>query len=273
MNERVALVTGASSGIGKVTALRLAAQGYYVFGAARHTEPIEAVKVAGLESLELDVTSSDSIKSALETVMAHSGRLDVLVNNAGYGAYGAVEEMSLDDARKQFDVNVFGLANLTQHVLPTMRQQRSGYIVNVSSVAGRMGVPMMGWYSASKHALEAYSDALRLEVKPFGIKVVVIQPGYIKTNFQDNAAQVSEGKEQLDAYRGLNTAFRDFQRGNNDSGADPYAVASVIEKAITSDNPSARYAAPFSAKSYLLGKRLLGDRVLDSFMSRALKWR
>lgn len=273
MSERVALVTGASSGIGKVTALRLAAQGYHVFAAARHLEPIDDIRVTNLEPLHLDVTSEDSIKEALGTVMAHAERIDVLVNNAGFGAYGTLEEMSLEDAQKQFDVNVFGLMRLTKAVLPTMRRQRGGYIVNVSSVAGKLSIPMMGWYSASKHALEALSDSLRLEVKPFGIKVVLVEPGNIKTNFQETAEAQSQDVQQLDAYKGLRAEFKAFSRENSENGAEPYAVASVIEKAVTSERPQNRYVAPFKANYYTLARRVFGDWPIDFAISRSLKWR
>lgn len=273
MSERVALVTGASSGIGKVTALRLAAQGYHVFAAARHLEPIDDIRVSNLEPLHLDVTSEESIKEAVEKVLAHAERIDVLVNNAGYGAVGAIEEMSLEDAQKQFDVNVFGLIRLTKAVLPIMRRQRGGYIVNVSSVAGKLSTPMMGWYSASKHALEALSDSLRLEVKPFGIKVVLVEPGVIKTNFQETAEAQSQDVEQLDAYKGLRAEFRAFSRESSENGAEPYAVASVIEKAVTSERPRNRYVAPFRANMVTLTKRFLGDWPIDFALSRTLKWR
>lgn len=273
MAERVALVTGATSGIGKATALRLAAQGFYVFAAGRNLDAVDDIKVTNVEALHLDVTSDESIEKALETVMAHSGRIDVLVNNAGYGAYGVVEEMSLEDAQKQFDVNVFGAVRLIKAVLPSMRRQRSGVIVNVSSVAGKLSVPVMGWYSASKHALEALSDALRVEVKPFGVKVVVVEPGYIKTSFQETALEQSEDVKQLDVYKGLRSEFMNFQRENESEGAEPYAVAAVIEKAVTADRPQARYLAPFSANLLTLGKRLLGDWPFDVFLARSLKWR
>ena len=179
--SQVILLTGASSGIGYNTAKDLAAAGHTVYGAARRVEKLEELRPFGIIPLQLDITDEDSIKKAVETIITKQGRIDVLVNNAGYGFYGAIEDVTLDEARNQFEVNLFGLARLTQLVLPQMRAQRSGRIINVSSMGGRLTTFMGAWYHATKYALEAFSDALRMEVAEFGIDVVIIEPGGIKT--------------------------------------------------------------------------------------------
>ncbi len=270
---RTALVTGASSGIGRATALQLASQGYQVYAAARRTEKVKEALVVGIEPLYLDVNSEESIQQAIDTIMQATGRIDVLVNNAGYGLYGTIEEVSLGDAREQFEVNVFGLMSLTKRVLPIMRQQRSGHIVNVSSIVGKFALPTGGWYAASKHALEALSDALRLEMKPFGVKVVVVEPGVIKTEFSEVSQQKSKGTKELESYRSLRSGFRKMSESRQQSAADPYVVAQVIGDAVMSQNPRPRYAVPGGAKVMLALKGLLGDRIYDWIMGRQLNWR
>ena len=181
--SQVILLTGASSGIGDDTAKDLAAAGHTVYGAARRVEKLEELRPFGIIPLQLDITDEDSVKKAVETIIAEQGRIDVLVNNAGYGSYGAIEDVTLDEARNQFEVNLFGLARLTQLVLPQMRAQRSGRIINVSSMGGRLTTFMGAWYHATKYALEAFSDALRMETSDFGIQVSIIEPGGIKTEY------------------------------------------------------------------------------------------
>ena len=188
MSNRTALVTGASSGIGETTALRLLELGFTVYGAARRVERMSALADAGVKILKMDVTDDASMVSGIEQIIAETGRVDVLVNNAGYGSYGALEDVPMSEAKYQFEVNVFGLARLTQLVLPHMREQRSGHIVNVSSVGGKIYEPLGSWYHATKFAVEGLSDSLRLELKPFGIHVVVIEPGAIKTEWSGIAA-------------------------------------------------------------------------------------
>ena len=176
MNTKTALVTGASSGIGEATALKLHELGFTVYGAARRTDRLEQLAQRGIKPLAMDVTDDESIRAGVERIIADTGRIDVLVNNAGYGSYGAIEDVPSAEARRQFDVNVFGAMRLTQLVLPHMREQRSGTVVNISSMGGKIFTPLGGWYHATKFAVEALSDCLRLEVKPFGINVVVIGP-------------------------------------------------------------------------------------------------
>lgn len=188
MTARIALVTGASSGIGEATARKLHALGYVVYGAARRVDRMEKLAADGIRTIAMDVTDDDSLRAGVDRILSETGRIDVLVNNAGYGSYGAVEDVPLDEARYQFEVNVFGAARLIQLVLPGMRAQRSGTIVNISSMGGRIYTPLGGWYHGTKFALEALSDCLRLEAKPFGIEVVVIEPGSIQTEWGDIAA-------------------------------------------------------------------------------------
>ena len=182
-NKKVILLTGASSGIGYQTAEHLAKEGHIVYGAARRVEAMEPLKAFGVKPVHLDITDEDSIKQALELIIQNEGRIDVLVNNAGYGSYGAVEDVSIEEAKMQFEVNIFGLARLTQLVLPHMRQQQSGRIINVGSMGGRLTSYFGSWYHATKYALEAFSDGLRMEVAEFGIDVSIIEPGGIKTDW------------------------------------------------------------------------------------------
>ena len=184
MNEKkVVLITGASSGMGKETALKLIGEGHTVYGAARRIEKMNDLIEKGGHALKLDVTDHESIKAAVSQLLSEQNRIDVLVNNAGYAIYGAVEDTTIEDARRQFEVNLFGLAEITKQILPTMRKQRSGKIVNITSKGGKMYTPLGAWYHATKHALEGWSDCLRLELKQFGIDVVIIEPGIIQTEF------------------------------------------------------------------------------------------
>jgi len=172
-----ALVTGASSGIGEETVKGLLAAGYIVYAGARRVDAMHSLEAAGARVLSLDVTDDASMTAAVDAILRETGRIDVLVNNAGYGSYGALEDVPLDEGRRQFEVNIFGLARLTQLVLPTMRAQRAGRIVNISSIGGKFGQPFGAWYHATKFAVEGLSDSLRMELHPFGIDVVIIQPG------------------------------------------------------------------------------------------------
>src|ERR1700754_928544 len=202
MASTVALVTGASSGIGKATAVALRELGYTVYAAARRVDRMRELADLGVQVLAMDVTDDESMTGGVKRIIAEAGRLDVLVNNAGYGSYGALEDVSLDEARRQFDVNVFGLARLTQLALPHMRAQRSGYVVNVSSIGGKMYEPLGGWYHPTKFAVEALSDSLRMELKPFGIHVVVIEPGAIRTEWGGIAGDSVLARSGDTAYAG-----------------------------------------------------------------------
>ncbi|WP_019505401.1 oxidoreductase [Pleurocapsa sp. PCC 7319] len=267
------LVTGASSGIGKATAKRLAVAGYHVFAAARRLEKMTDLQSDRITVLPLDITKEESVRSLVETISTQTERLDVLINNAGYGSHGALEAVSLEEARYQFEVNVFGLMHLTQLILPIMRQQRGGKIINVSSMIGKVSVPMSGWYSASKHVLEALSDALRLEVQQFGIKVVVIEPGAIKTEFNDIAAERVNKASSIDAYQSWTEAWIKVLNSSNQTGAEPEVIAEAITKAVKTKNPRSRYAAPFESKFFLFLKWLLSDRLFDRVVLSEIKKR
>ena len=187
-NQKVALVTGASSGIGESAANLLHQNGFKVYGAARRLEKMKKLEEIGISTISLDITQEESVQNCVNTILEKEGSIDVLVNNAGYGSYGAVEDVPIEEARRQFDVNIFGLARLTQLVLPKMRENKFGKIVNISSVGGKIYTPFGAWYHATKHALEGWSDSLRLETKPFGIDVVVVEPGGIKSEWGQIAA-------------------------------------------------------------------------------------
>ena len=203
MATSVALVTGGSSGIGEATAIKLREAGYTVYAAARRVQRMEHLTESGVRPLAMDVTDDQSVQSAVKQILADTGRIDVLVNNAGYGSYGALEDVPLAEARSQFEVNVFGAARLIQLVLPHMRQQRSGTIVNVTSMGGKIYTPLGAWYHGTKFALEAISDCLRMELKPFGIDVVVIEPGGTIMHWSAEAEAFTEPVADDDATMSL----------------------------------------------------------------------
>lgn len=271
MTTKTALVTGASSGIGEATARTLHSLGFTVYGAARRIDRLQELAGGGIRPLAMDVTDEASIADGVAKVIAETGRIDVLVNNAGYGSYGAIEDVDIAEGRRQFEVNVFGAMALTRLVLPHMREQRSGTVVNVSSMGGKIYTPLGGWYHGTKFALEALSDALRLEVAPFGIHVVVIEPGGIATEWggiaADNLAAVSKGspyERQADAVAG-SLLSEASQRRNS----PPSVVADAIGKAVTAKRPRTRYAVGFAAKPLIAARRLLPDRVFDALITRA----
>jgi len=271
MNKTV-LVTGASAGIGYAAAELLLKSGYRVYAGARRVEKMRGLEALGARTFSLDVTDEASLAAALERVLAEGGQLDALVNNAGYGAHGAVEDVPIDEARRQFEVNLFGLARLTQLVLPHMRARGSGAIINISSIAGKLSMPTGGWYHASKHALEAYSDALRLEVAQSGIKVVLVEPGPIRTEWDNTALVNLEKYSGSGAYAPLVKRITEkFRAGYRRGAPGPEAVAAVILKALSSSSPSARYPVPFSARGLLFLKWLLPDSVMDRAIRFVLK--
>jgi short-subunit dehydrogenase len=272
---KVALVTGASSGIGADTALRLKAAGYVVYGAARRVERMRALKDAGVHVLSLDVTSEESIRTALTRIIDESGRIDVLVNNAGYGSYGSIEDVPMDEARAQIEVNVFGLARLTQLVLPYMRAQRSGTVINISSMGGKMVTPLGGWYHASKYAVEALSDALRIETKQFGINVVVVEPGSIRTEWGAIAAQTlretsSKGEGAYSAMADqVATTLAASSQPNARNTSAPGVISKTIVKIANARRPRTRYRVGFGAAPILFMRWLLPDRAFDFVIRRA----
>ena len=271
MTTKTALVTGASSGIGEATARKLAALGYTVYGAARRVERLEKLADHGIRPLAMDVTDEASVASGFKRIITETGRIDVLVNNAGYGFYGAIEDVPLDEARRQFEVNVFGAARLTQLALPHMRAQRSGTVVNITSMGGKIYTPLGGWYHATKFALEALSDCLRLEVKPFGIDVVVIEPGGIATEWgaiaAENLAKTSADGAYTKQAAGMSASLSSEASARRTS--PPQVIADAIAKAVTSKHPRTRYAVGFGAKPLIATRRILPDRAFDALISRA----
>ncbi|MGW3598481.1 oxidoreductase [Streptomyces sp. NPDC005167] len=268
MPAKTALVTGASSGIGEATALKLQELGYTVYGAARRTDRLQKLAERGIRPLAMDVTDDESMRAGVERITAETGRIDVLVNNAGYGSYGAIEDVPLDEARYQFEVNVFGALRLSQLVLPHMRAQRSGTVVNVTSMGGKVYTPLGGWYHGTKFALEALSDCLRLEAKPFGIYVVVIEPGGIATEWGAIAADKLEKSSSSGPYAAQATAVASSLRAKRNS--PPTVIADAIAKAVTARRPKTRYATGFGARPLIALRRILPDRAFDAVISRAV---
>jgi NADP-dependent 3-hydroxy acid dehydrogenase YdfG len=266
--ENVAIVTGASSGIGEETARALHDAGYLVYAAARRTERMGVLRDRGVNVASVDVTDDGSMTAFVSTVLAECGQVDVLVNNAGYGSYGSIEDVSLDEARRQFDVNVFGLARMTQLVLPHMRARKSGYIVNISSMGGRIWEPLGGWYHATKFAVEGLSDSLRAEVSPFGIKVVVIQPGSIRTEWGRIATEKLESTSRETAYAKQARLVSRGLRSSDTSrlASEPVVVADVVVRAVSRKRPRTRYPVGGGARLFLFMERVLPDRGFDRFI-------
>ena len=263
--DKIAFVTGASSGIGEATARRLLAAGYKVFAGARRLDRMAALAGLGASLVPLDLTDDVSIVRAVETIKSQAGRLDVLVNNAGYGSYGALEDVPLDEARRQFEVNVFGLARLCQLVLPIMRAQKSGKIVNVTSIGGKIWEPLGAWYHATKFAVEGLSDCLRVEVGRLGVDVIIIEPGAIRTEWagiaRDGLLQVSgNGPYAAQAERHaamLKTA------DTTSLASPPDVVAKTILRAVQAARPRTRYATGGGAHLILFLRKILTDRMFD----------
>ena len=273
MTVKVALVTGASSGIGDATARRLAQLGYTVYAVARRADRMAALKEQGIRTVSADVTDDAALVALVDKIISETGRIDVVVNNAGYGSYGALEDVPIAEARRQFDVNVFALARLIQLVLPHMRAQRDGYIVNISSIGGKIWEPLGSWYHATKFAVEGLSDSLRAEVAGFGVKVIVIEPGAIRTEWAaisaDNLEAASAGTPYREQARFVSGTLRATDKSRLTSGQA--VVADAIGKAVQSPRPRTRYAVGGGARSILFTQRLLTDRGFDRFIRTAYR--
>ncbi len=273
-NARTALITGCSSGIGEATALRLKRTGWTVVATARRPESLRALGEAGCTTLALDVTDEASMTAAVEAVRREHGVLHALVNNAGYSQSGALETLTMAQLRRQFETNVFGLMRLTQLVLPGMREIGQGRIINIGSMGGRLTFPGGGAYHATKYALEALSDALRYEVGGFGIDVVLIQPGLIRTRFGDTASDSVDDVIGDGPYDAFNAAVarstKEAYEGGmlNKLGGDPEDVAVVIQKALETKNPKARYRVTPSAALLMTQRSLMTDGMWDAFLRR-----
>jgi len=271
--SKAVLVTGCSSGIGRATALRLAGSGWKVYASARRPETISQLGDAGCQTLALDVTDEQSMRAAVASIEQAEGAIGVLINNAGYSQSGAIETVPMDAVRRQFETNVFGLVRLTQLVLPKMRAQRWGKIVNIGSMGGRLSFPGGGHYHATKHAVEAISDALRFELRGFGIDVILLEPGLITTEFGE-AATASMADTTIagdDPYATFNATVGAVTKGAYDGpmrllGAGPDRVAKVIERALKRRHPPARITITPSAKLTIGMRRLLPDRAWDVAM-------
>ena len=270
--SKAVLITGCSSGIGHATALFLQKKGYAVWASARKVESLAALAEAGCRTLALDVTDEGSMRAAVQAVEAAHGAVGVLVNNAGYSQSGAVEAVPMDRIRAQFETNVFGLVRLTQLALPKMRAQRWGRIINLSSMGGKLVFPGGGYYHATKYAVEALSDALRFEVRGFGIAVVLIEPGLIKSGFGEAAVGAMGAPGGDGAYAEFHKEVARATKESYEKGplaklaGSPEDVAEVIEKAIRKSSPKARYTVSSSAKLLLLQRKLFTDRAWDRFL-------
>jgi NAD(P)-dependent dehydrogenase (short-subunit alcohol dehydrogenase family) len=273
LNQRTALVTGASSGIGEAAALRLATMGITTYAAARRIDRMKHLQDKGIHVLPLDVTDQQSIERCVAEIAERHGGIDILVNNAGYGSYGSIEEVPLDEARRQMEVNLFGLAALTQRAIPHMRKQRWGKIINVTSIGGVQAAPYGGWYHATKFAVEGLSSSLRQELSPFEVDVILVRPGAIKTEWGGIAAEsllrVSGNGPYALAVRSMHKLFTGPRLEN--MAADPSVIADVIEQAITARRPKSAYMAPLAARimvrvGKLLGSDHLRDRSTRAFM-------
>ena len=267
-NNKVILLTGASSGIGYDTAVALAQQGHKVYAAARRVDRMEPLRQYGIVPLKMDVTDEASMQKGVKALLDAEGRIDVLINNAGYGYFGAVENVPMDDARNQLEVNVFGLARLCQLVLPTMRAQHSGRIINTASVAGRSVFYYGGWYHVSKYAVESLSDAMRMELKPFGIDVVIIEPGAIKTNWGIIAADHLIESSKGTAYEQTGTMMANNLRNMylSNTISDPAVVRKAIVRAVNARRPCTRYRIGRMANAIVFFHWLLPTRWWDAFL-------
>ena len=272
-HDKVILITGASSGIGFDAAQTLAQQGHKVYAAARRVELMEPLKTYGVKVIKMDVSDEASMIQGVEAIIQAEGRIDVLVNNAGYGYFGTIETVPLEDARRQVEVNVFGLARLTQLVLPYMRKQGSGRIINTSSIAGKMVIYMGGWYNVTKYSVEAFSDALRMEMKPFGIDVVMIEPGAIKTDWGPIAAKHLMEASVGTAYEEVGTQWAKnidwFYKTNFLS--KPSVITKAISRAVNSRHPKARYSRGRFSISGRVMHALMPARWWDAMMRKGGK--
>lgn len=272
-SQKTVLITGASMGFGYVTALYLAERGHRVIGTSRSQSRLAQLQAHAKEHnlaiypVELDINSDDAVNNAMPSLIDRYGPIDVLINNAGYGLWGPLESLTVDELKTQYETNVFAVHRMTQAVLPNMIERRSGMVINVSSVLGRLATPFNGAYASTKFALEGLSEALRTELQPFGVKVVLVEPGLFRTEFQNNQIVGSnvqfEGGDYSPYIKKYQSAHDQFDR----FGSDPVKFARLIHEIIQSTNPSFRYALGTGAKAGIVGKRLLPERVFNKLLS------
>ena len=273
MNTQTILVTGASSGMGKQFAQALLAQGHRVYAVARRLEQMQDLRNQGARTLKMDVTKDEDLVSVVDEIQAEAGAIDVLINNAGFGMYGAMEDTSIEDARYQFEVNLFGMARLTQLLLPGMRKQGHGKIINISSMGGKIYTPLGSWYHATKHAVEGWSDCLRLELKAHNIDVVIVEPGVIETEFGDVMTEPMLKRSGQGAYQSMAESVakatrESYQEGG---GSKPEVITRLILKAVAARKPKTRYVAGKYAKPMMFIRKWFGDRAFDSLILSTVK--
>jgi short-subunit dehydrogenase len=268
MNKKTALITGASTGIGRATAILLNEKGYTVYAGARRTERMKDLEQMGVHTFALDVTNEDSMAAGVAAILEKEKSIDILVNNAGYGSYGAIEDVPLEEGKRQFEVNLFGMARMIQLVLPGMRKNHYGKIINISSMGGKIWTPLGGWYHASKFAVEGFSDCLRLETQQFGIDVALIEPGGVKSEWADISAEHIEKYSGNTAYasmaHGYVKTMKKNYEGNNLSS--PEEIANLVLKASSAKKSKTRYLYGFMAKPMVRMKGIIGDRGYDRMM-------
>lgn len=265
--EKVVLITGASSGMGESTAMQLSEKGYKVYGAARNVNKMKKLEDYGISIIPLDITNDTSIVECVNTILKREGRIDILINNAGYGSLGAIEDVSIEEAKHQFKVNIFGLARITQLVLPSMRKNKYGRIINMSSIAGKIYSLFGGWYNASKHALEGLSDCLRIETKPFGIDVVIIEPGIINTPWSGIATKNLRNVSGKGAYSKMANKIATYMDKQYSTGTTPDVLARTIVKAAIAKNPRTRYVAGAMSKPTVFLRKWLSDKLFDRIIT------
>ncbi|EHJ53364.1 oxidoreductase [Streptococcus macacae] len=270
-NKKVILVTGASSGMGKLSAQDLIKAGHIVYCVARSVDKMKDLEQIGGHVMKMDVTNEADIEAVVAKVIKEQGRIDVLWNNAGYGLYGPVEDLSMEKVQQQFEVNVYGVARLTKAVLPYMREKREGLILNTSSMGGKIYTPLGAWYHATKHAIEGFSDCLRIELKEFNIKVVVLEPGMINTGFTQGVRDNFSFESQNGPYKTVVNAYIKAMENPPMKGSDPKVISNTVLKIINARRPKTRYLVG-QGSHFLVGlRRLFGDRVYDALMLRQMR--
>ncbi len=272
MDKKVILITGASSGIGYETAKILSEKGHIVYGTSRSLDRVEKIKEFGAYPLILDVASDESCKKCVDEIVSKEGRIDVLINNAGYGSYGPIEMVDLDKAKEEFDVNVYGIVRMTKLVIPYMRSQNSGRIINVSSAGGRVTTYLGGWYHASKYAVEALSDSMRMELKEFGIKVSIIEPGGIKSNWgiitADSLKEAGKNGPYEKICNKVSNIYKWIYGEKSNLLTKPDVVAKKISKAVNRKHPKTRYLFGFGAKLLIFSHWILPNKWFDNIMRK-----
>ncbi|MBD0401789.1 oxidoreductase [Flammeovirga sp. EKP202] len=271
MSKKVVLITGASSGFGKFTALELIKKGYVVYGAARRIEHMKELETTGGFAIKMDVTSDESVEAGVQQIIKEQGQIDALVNNAGFGSYGFVETTNIDHMKRMFEVNVWGTVRVSQYVLPHMRKQGKGSIVNLSSIVGKVSTAFLGFYAASKHAVEALSDAMRQEVGRFGINVSIIEPGAFSTGFDGVVLDELKLIKAGEAYQPILDSFIPYFKKMYENAPTPEPVVKAIISAIEKSKPKTRYSVGVDAKGGIMMKGMLGDRTFDNIMLGQMK--